>query len=444
MRMLGFLFLQMAKFEGLNVKQHLGPALSQTVPIWQQLEETLGSGELLIRRHAVRLSLQTFSKTGDVQARVISICEGLVRAAESLVSTGCLTQEIEAIQTAPDRKCVDADKTYMFYYLSYILEGQQAAPRLGNNELSEGIRKEWEVVRAEHAARVTHLPLIVNEGPDTVHIGKMIGSGEGGVVYEARWRNVDVAVKKFVDVDQELSLEALASFFSEVEIQKAMPYPHVVRVFAASKSGLMVMELGKCNLFEMYHSIARMEWPVKAKLLLQAAQGLKFVHDQGVVHRDVKSPNFLIFDSGTDDFTVKVADFGLATVKTEARTLSRTARPQLTSTLWTAPEILAGKLHNSRSDIFGFGVVMFEVVAQCSPYKDVSSNDLLTGLKRRGADPCTVPSDCPTFFLELMRRCTSANPAKRPTMEDIISGLKELCKHVSTTGWFLSLLSVLS
>ncbi|CAD7701570.1 unnamed protein product [Ostreobium quekettii] len=420
-KMLEFLFLEMEKFEGLHVMES-GSPMSETLQMWKCVEDTLKSGRTLIRRHAGRLDLKDFYRTSEVKSKVEEICNGLRMAAEVLTEKGYLSQEMETIRTELDAKLVSTDRSYLYHYLSYVMEGAQSALKSANVDPNGSAQAEWKQVKAEHDARVTSLPIITNEGRDKVDLVEPIGSSNSSTVHRGRWRNIDVAVKKFAY--GQFSQEALASFYTEVEIQRSMSYPHIVRIYAVSKEGLMVMELAKYNLHEMYAQHANLEWATKAKILLEAARGVKFVHDQGIVHRDIKSLNFLVFDQVTGGFIVKIADFGLATVKTETR--SRTGRPQLAASVWAAPEVCKGKMPNFRSDVFSLGVVMFEVLAQCLPYEGISSHDLLLGQKRRGVDPCKVPSDCPAFLLTLMRKCISPRPTQRPSMSAVLEGLKVL------------------
>ncbi|CAD7704325.1 unnamed protein product [Ostreobium quekettii] len=422
-KILEFMFLQMEKFEGMSVVEN-GTTVSERLLMWQHLEEALKAGRALIRKHASRLDVKAFFRTSEVHVRVEEICRGLQMCAKEFLRKGCLLMDLEEIETVVDGKKLSADRSYMYHYLSYVMEGEQPSIDLENTDPNGDAEREWLKVKAEHESRMVRgtLPIISDEGADKVQVLKEVGRSDCSTVYKGIWRNIDVAVKKFAE--GKFSHEALASFYTEIEIQMAMAYPHIVRMYAISTEGLMVMELASCNLREMYMQETNMPWAIKAKILLEAARGLKFVHDQGFVHRAVKSQNFMVFKDSPGGFSIKIADLGLATVKTETR--SRTGRPMLATTVMTAPEVCQGRLHSFRSDVFSLGVLMFEVLSQSAPYHGVSSHDLLLGQKRRGADPCKVPDGCPEFLLQLMRRCISPRPAQRPTMFEVLEGLKTL------------------
>ena len=425
-KMLDFLFQQMEKLEGIGQhvqKRKKRASENDNAGIWKSVLRVLDRAELLIRRHAEPFDLQKFYKVATVEEGVKDLCGGLRNCVEELILDGYLPQGSINIAFHLDDERVREDKTYMYWYLAYILEGKQS-----ELQLNDATQQEWEGLKNEHEGRIERLLLITDSERDKIHWGKPIGSGGSSQVYSARWRDIDVAVKKLADSERHLSHEALASFFTEVEIQMAMNYPYVVRLYAVSRSGLMLMELATANLALLYQQKLSLTWALKAKLLSQAAQGLEYVHDRGVVHRDVKSLNFLVFGSSPENYIVKVADFGLAYMKTETRT--RTGR-QLGSPLWMAPEVHEGRFHSFKSDVFSFGVVMYEVAGQSLPYKGATP-DVLVGRKRRKRDPCVIPEDCPPALLKLMRMCIVPEPGLRPTMKFVATKLNDIHRQVSS------------
>ncbi|CAD7702368.1 unnamed protein product, partial [Ostreobium quekettii] len=422
-KMLEFLMLQMQKLEHLeNIvqKKRLRKQAEGAPSPWRNLYKVIERGELLIRRHAEPFDLQKFYKVATVEEGVKDLCGGLRNCVEELTMDGWLPQGRVNIKYHLEEARAKEDRTYMYWYLAYILDGKQSGL-----QLDEATRKEWEGLKTEHEGRMERLLLIGDSERDKIHWGKPIGSGGNSQVFSARWRDIDVAVKKLADSERHLSQEALASFFTEVEIQMGMNYPFVVRLYAVSRTGLMLMELATSNLAVVYQQEMSMTWTLKAKLLAQAAQGLEYVHDRGVVHRDVKSLNFLVFGNNSATYTVKVADFGLAYMKTE--TQSKTGR-QLGSPLWMAPEVHEGKFHTFNSDVFSFGVVMFEVAAQMLPYRGATP-EVLLGRKRRKRDPCVVPEDCPEELLKLMRACITPDPHDRPNMKYVATKLNEISRQ---------------
>jgi len=418
-KMLEFLILQMEKLENVGdlVQKRRKRGQVEGSSHWRNLYRVLERGELLIRRHAEPFDLQKFYKVATVEEGVKDLCGGLRNCVEELVMDGSLPQGKITIKYHLEEERAKEDRTYMYWYLAYILEGKHSSL-----QLPEETQKEWDGLKSEHEGRMERLLLIGDSDRDKIQWGKPIGTGGNAQVFAARWRDIDVAVKKLADSERHLSHEALASFFTEVEIQMGMNYPFVVRLYAVSRTGLMLMELATSNLAVVYQQEMSMSWSLKAKLLAQAAQGLEYVHDRGVVHRDVKSLNFLVFGNSSENYTVKVADFGLAYMKTETR--SKTGR-QLGSPLWMAPEVHEGKFHSFNSDVFSFGVVMFEVAAQMLPYRGATP-EVLLGRKRRKRDPCVVPEDCPEDLLKLMRSCIVPDPQQRPKMKDIATKLNDI------------------
>ena len=122
---------------------------------------------------------------------------------------------------------------------------------------------------------------------------EVIGQGAFGTVLKGRWGDRDVAVKK---LQHDMSLEAEATFFSEVEIHNKMRHENVVVCLGALKSKAVVLEMAKCNLRQYLTSCGpNLDLISKVDLMLSASAGLKYLHDSKVVHRDIKSGNFLVF-----------------------------------------------------------------------------------------------------------------------------------------------------
>ena len=138
-----------------------------------------------------------------------------------------------------------------------------------------------------------------------------------------------------------------------------------------------------------------------------------------------------MFDSLHEDRkVVKISDFGLATVKVETR--SRTASPALGSELWMAPELFGDAPHTEKSDVFSFGLVLFEIAAVDVSYRGWKRTPQIMKRKRNMKDPCPVPEDFPSALLQLMRKCIDPNQQGRPTMSEVFNQLHAIRGKVST------------
>jgi serine/threonine protein kinase len=150
-----------------------------------------------------------------------------------------------------------------------------------------------------------------------------------------------------------------------------------IMVLSSSQQTCLVMEM--CERGSLYHVLMQdgvvMTWGLALQLSLDAAAGLKLLHARNVVHRDVKSLNYLV----TRDFRCKIADFGLArAMGSNAHTLATVSSARGTL-LYCAPEVFQGMPYERSFDIYSFGIVLWEVVRRITsgvyarPYSDYSN-----------------------------------------------------------------------
>lgn len=407
--MLLFLFQQLEKVADVGRDMH-GCIAEYEVPI---LIETVEEAAFLIKKHSARFDFRDFYKVDFVKEKVKQICSTICAICEHVMNL-----DIES-NVAPS--LVDEDRKYMHYYLTAILEG------VGDEELDEKTCEDLQVAIAENKERMKFLNIRI-KGGDIRYIER-IGSGSYGTVFKAEWMEREVAVKVF---QTGLSIEAQAEFLNEVEIHKSMIFPNVVLCWGAiyaKEANAIVMELAKTDLAEL--RCINLTWHEKICLMTSASIGVEHLHACGVVHRDIKTPNFLVFEepSAPSGYRVKIGDFGLALTKAEIRT--RTMRPGVGTVDYLAPEIHQGKPHHFQSDIFSFGVVLFEIAGQTRPYHGMESEAMLMGRKERGVEPCIVEDSCPPELLDLMRACIAPEADKRPTMIAIVKRLKVLREQVN-------------
>jgi serine/threonine-protein kinase len=150
---------------------------------------------------------------------------------------------------------------------------------------------------------------------------------------------------------------------------------------------------------------------VAGLIALAVARGLEAIHASGVVHRDLKPANVLVSTSGD----VKLADFGIARVGAD----DRLTRPgtAIGSLPYMAPEQMQGEAGDARSDIYAFGVMLYELLTGRLPFPTAEEEGTSTLLERiqRGqfASPRSIRPDTPRRLCRLIRRCLRARPARR-------------------------------
>jgi len=256
-------------------------------------------------------------------------------------------------------------------------------------------------------------------GPYTVE--EELGRGGMGVVLLARQPSLDrPVVLKQVRKDLAELPELDQRFQREARTAAAIHHPNVVAVydtFTHRGARYIAQEyVDGVDLAEVLRRAGPLPWRIAAGVALEMLRGLEEIHEQGTVHRDLKPDNVLLGRRGE----VKIADFGLAL---DARSSSLT-RPgvMLGSLPYMSPEQMRGERVDVRSDLFAFGVVLYELCAGEPPYPEPETSDgevdtgsLLDairkerypGLRRRARG-------VPRFLARIAQRCLRAKPSRRP------------------------------
>ncbi|KAG5147961.1 hypothetical protein JHK82_014842 [Glycine max] len=203
---------------------------------------------------------------------------------------------------------------------------------------------------------------------DDLRIKERVGAGSFGTVYRAEWHGSDVAVK--VLTVQDFYDDQLKEFLREVAIMKRVRHPNVV-LFMGSVTkrphlSIVTEHLPRGSLYRLIHRPASGEILDKRRRLrmaLDVAKGINYLHclKPPIVHWDLKSPNLLV----DKNWTVKVCDFGLSRFKANTFIPSKSVAGTvkfLPPPEWMAPEFLRGEPSNEKSDVFSFGVIVWELV----------------------------------------------------------------------------------
>ena len=264
-------------------------------------------------------------------------------------------------------------------------------------------------------------------------IGTTIGSyevvgklGEGGMgqVYRARDTRLgrSVAIKVISDTVV-LDADRVARFDREAKVLASLNHPRIATLYGVEESAgrhFLVMELVEGE--TLADRLQRGAMPVADALAVaqQIAEALEAAHESGVIHRDLKPANVKV----TPDEQVKVLDFGLAkaieseqtAVETNSPTLSMRATQMgviLGTAAYMSPEQAKGARVDHRSDIFSFGVVLYEMLAGRRPFQGETAGDVLASVIVRDADLNSLPAGVPLRLRDLLRRCLEKQPKKR-------------------------------
>ena len=252
-----------------------------------------------------------------------------------------------------------------------------------------------------------------------------LGRGGMGVVFRARDRRLgrEVALKRLPDNIRNHP-KAIELFLREARAAAALNHPNIVTLFDAAQEGdtfYMTMELLRGSpLQRILREKGRLAPGAVAKLGGQVARGLQYAHEQGVVHRDVKTANLFF----TDKKVVKIMDFGLAKMVEEVR---RSTTVIGGTPYYMAPEQSAGEQVDHRVDLYALGVTFFELLAGKVPFKegDVAFHHRHTPPPNvRDVAPATPPA-----LAELVAGLLEKRPADRiRSAGEVVRRLAEIAR----------------
>ncbi|ESQ49377.1 hypothetical protein EUTSA_v10020142mg [Eutrema salsugineum] len=258
---------------------------------------------------------------------------------------------------------------------------------------------------------------------DDLTIREEIGKGSCGTVYHGLWFGSDVAVKMFTK--QEYSEEVMQSFRQEVSLMKILRHPNVLLFMGAVTSPprlCIVSEfLPRGSLFRLLQKrTSKLDWRRRIHMALDIARGMNYLHccNPPIIHRDLKSSNLLV----DRNWTVKVADFGLSRIKHETYLTSKSGKgtPQ-----WMAPEVLRNESADEKSDIYSFGVVLWELATEKIPWETLNSMQVIgaVGFMNRRLE---IPKDIDPCWISLMESCWHSDTKLRPTFQEVMGKLRDL------------------
>jgi len=273
-------------------------------------------------------------------------------------------------------------------------------------------------------------PVLNLMNPQDLRFDAQIGVGGFGDVFLGRWRQLPVAIKRLHGIDLKAS-EALESLAAEAGMLASFRHPNTVLFIG------MVLTREYCALVTEYmeggsvrelldREGSSLDWNIRSLILRDAARGMVYLHSatpEPVIHRDLKSANFLI-DHRTSPRVCKVCDFGLSTYKEKfGKERSRVGTP-----LFAAPEVLRSDEYSESADVYSFGVCCWEIATADRPFADMNTVKALHDVAYKGLRPQLSKEqqqNAPEWIDFLIARCFVNIPEERPTMGDILSFIEE-------------------
>ncbi|PRP79105.1 hypothetical protein PROFUN_11661, partial [Planoprotostelium fungivorum] len=249
-----------------------------------------------------------------------------------------------------------------------------------------------------------------------------IGEGAFGIVFKARWRETKVAVKQIRA--EHVTEEQLKSFLGEVTIlQNLRAHPNVVLfiglTFPPQPLSLVTefCEGGDLGGY-LQRNAQTITEALRMKFILGVAKGMYHLHLEKVVHRDLAVRNILL----TKHLEPQVADFGLS--REQDSTDSASVTTSVVGPLkWMSPEAISKREYSTKSDVFSFGVVIWEILTGQEPWQGLSPVEAAFGVVARG-HRLKIPLDCPPKLQRLMHECWGEDPYERPDFGQIVNFLE--------------------
>jgi len=260
-----------------------------------------------------------------------------------------------------------------------------------------------------------------------VQLGEILNQGGFSVVHKGTWHGTKVAVKKLFDPN--ISHELLAEFDNEVQKLEMLRHPNILMPLALHRKPpalCLIMELCEggsyYQLLHTPHQFCSATGPISLgfqenmNILDPAATALTFLHARGIAHRDIKSHNVLL----SPHLEVKLCDFGLSRLKSELMTGSM----QFAGTPnYMAPEVFRNAKYTESVDVFAFGTMMWEVMANDIPFANLDPADIRERVvEGRMLEMPAVPKE----MQQLIRGCWTLDYKVRPLMSEVLKQLRSM------------------
>ncbi|HTU02269.1 MAG TPA: serine/threonine-protein kinase, partial [Candidatus Sulfotelmatobacter sp.] len=309
-----------------------------------------------------------------------------------------------------------------------LLAQDVAAP----NELDRGA---WEAAEAEAGgiedtsaprfAAGTEIGSYRIEGP--------IGEGGMGVVFKALDTRLNRPVAVKLLSGRLADAAARRRFQREAQMASSLNHPHILTVYDAGEHDgqqYLVTEYIDGGTLREWSRGGGRTWREIVELLSGVADGLATAHEAKILHRDIKPANILVMKSGY----AKLADFGLAKLTGESpasteRTKTAQTRPGMVvgTIAYMCPEQAQGKATDGRSDIFSFGVVLYELLEGRRPFDGRS--DLETLQKVIDEEPAPLGEHVPAALRALVEKALQKDPARRyQSVREMVADLRMLAR----------------
>ena len=256
----------------------------------------------------------------------------------------------------------------------------------------------------------------------------LLGKGGMGEVYRARDLKLDRDVAlKVLPGELYRDSDRLARFEREARTLAALQHQNIASIYGLESfdgQPVLVMELALGDDLDARIRAGNLSPEEIGKVARQLARGLEYAHEKGIVHRDLKPANIKVFGDGG----VKILDFGLARAFGPGEAADGSGSTPFQATLtqgltaagtvlgtaaYMSPEQARGYNVDRRSDIWAFGVILFEMLTGNRLFEGETATDTLAAILRKEPEWELIPADARPLLVQICRRCLEKDPQKR-------------------------------
>lgn len=331
--------------------------------------------------------------------------------------------------------------------------------------------------RAMKTRYVQHPHLLTIIDPQEIFLHRIIGEGTFGRVWSARWKTASVAVKEFVFAQaavagkSSMQQEIVEEIIGEAGMMAILRHPNVLQLFGCSLTAQAIWIVSElCSLGSLRQVLDGNDRPLpvelRINLALQVAEGMTYLHNQDppIIHRDLKSHNILIHETFTNidavednhptaanggdrdirkpplpppsrwskpqkmttrsTMVAKIGDWGAARATLSG---SRTMTHGVGTACWLAPEVIKHARSSKYSDVYGYGIVLWELATREEVYQGLETTQIIAKVANESLRP-PIPQDCP--WKDVMVKCWAELPQDRLDFNEVVAELNRISRDM--------------
>lgn len=254
---------------------------------------------------------------------------------------------------------------------------------------------------------------------------KTIGKGSFGAVYTALLRNGRTVCCKVIELGNVENEEEMEKLRNEIALMKRLHHPNCVQYYGSledkTKNTLNIfMEyVSGGTLTSFVNKFKSIPLTTLRQWAYQMVTGVKYLHDCGIVHRDIKGDNVLVSVDGI----VKLADFGCSKSIDDVCSATHGCSTMVGTPYWMAPEVIKCEAggYGMKSDIWSLGCTMVEMLTGKPPWPECNSMwAAVYKIANSTGLPTEIPSDVDPELMDLLEKCFERNPKLRPTAAELL------------------------